>query len=235
MITSQTHQYVQTLRLYLVDMCRLSQRCVDYAIKAFQLRRPEMYVSARDNPNEVETLHHDAMELARDLLRMELSCESDLRFVVASMRICHALYRLSKSARQIVENGARLIHADAQLNCGELSKMGDLASRILRLSIDALLEEELELAVSALRIDEIDRLFPMAFYAWYTGSDLPIGPKTSFALSIMQGLMQIARQAHEIADAVVFWLSDTADVSCPRQSSVRGVERLTTPLEHFPF
>jgi hypothetical protein len=89
-------------------MCRLSQRCVDYAINGIQLGQPEIYANVRDNPSEMGTLQRDVTEYALDILNMEFACGNELRFAFSSLRIAQALQAMRKSAGEIAEESARI-------------------------------------------------------------------------------------------------------------------------------
>ena len=103
------HQYLQTLRLKLLDMSRVSQRAVDYSIKAYKLDSPEFRASVRDNTYEVHILHREITEIARDLMLMELPLESDVRFALSAVLICDALHSGHAQAVKIAANSRRLL------------------------------------------------------------------------------------------------------------------------------
>jgi hypothetical protein len=151
MTVTITHQYVQTLRLCLVDMCRLSHRCVDYAIKAFELGRPEIYANARENPSEMDTLQRDVTEYALEIINMEFACGDELRFAVSSLRIADALQAMCRSAGEIAEESIRMFDDCAEVASEGPGKIGDLAIRFVRLCTVALFEEAIGHAELVLR------------------------------------------------------------------------------------
>ena len=62
------HPYMRTLRLQLLDLSRISQRAVNYSIKAYTLDSPEFCANVRDSTHVVNILHREVTEIARDLL-----------------------------------------------------------------------------------------------------------------------------------------------------------------------
>jgi hypothetical protein len=109
----------QILRLNLLDIARVTQRGVNYAIKAytFKLGNLEFCTIVRDDTHETNVLHREITGLVRNLLAMELSGESDLRYILASERIANALRLVHSQAVEIAanskENSWRKLPADA--------------------------------------------------------------------------------------------------------------------------
>src|SRR5215469_14736375 len=85
------YQCVRSLRLQLLDMSRVSQRAVDYSIKACSLGSAEACTNVRDAADEINILHHEIIEISSELLLMDLPVESDLRFALSAARIGNAL------------------------------------------------------------------------------------------------------------------------------------------------
>lgn len=205
---SEIHQFRQTLRFHMLAMCRLSQRCVDYSIKALQMGRPAFCANVFENTYEMNVRHHDAMEIAQDLLLTGLSSDSDLRFASASMRICDVLQAVYITTSEIAEASSLLLKEDEEIDCAELTAMGDLANRLMRLCTVALFEEEIEHAEAALRMKTGERLVATSFYLWYRRISLKSPSIAECALSITDRLDQLIFHVHEMARAIVFWLED---------------------------
>jgi phosphate uptake regulator len=209
MTHSEIHQYTQTLRLHLLEMCRVSQRCVDYSIKAVQLGRLDFSVSMLNDPHEIKHLHQDAAEIAQDLLRTGLSHESSLRFVLASIRICDALQAIHKSALEIAE--AYLFRQEensSSTDCVDLATIGDTANRLMRFCTVALFEEEAGHAEAALRMDTGQRLVATTLYVWYRRVGLRSRSQIDFVQSTADRLDHLIWQMHEMARAIIYWLED---------------------------
>jgi phosphate uptake regulator len=208
-------QYIQTLRLQLLDMSRVSQRAVDYAIKAYKLDSPEFSANVRDSTYEVNLLHREITEVARDLLLMELPLESDARFALSAVLICDALHSVHAQAVKIAANSARRFENGHTLGCAGLTKMGEVVNCLMRLCIIALFDEEVAHAETVLSNRGVERLFESVFYDWYSNIDQRLRAQASPELAITKGLSQIAKETYEIADAVVFWLKGPDSGSTP--------------------
>lgn len=200
------HQHIQAVRLQLLDMSRLSQRAVDYSIKAYKLDSPEFRASVRDNTYEVNILHREISEIARDLMLMELPLESDVRFALSAVLICDAFHSIHAQAVKIAANSARLFENGHAPGCARLTRMGDIVNCLMRLCIIALFDEEVAHAETVLSNRGVERLFESVFYDWYRNDDQRLRTLTSHELAITKGLSQIAKETYEIADAIVFSL-----------------------------
>jgi phosphate uptake regulator len=200
------HPYLRTLRLQLLDMSRVSQRAVDYSIKAYTLDSPELCANVRDSTYEVNILHREVTEIARDLLLMELPLESDVRFALSAVLICDALHSGHEQAVNIAANSSRLLEDGRTPEWSGLTRMGEAVNCLTRLCIIALFDEEIVHAETVLRNRGVERVFESTFYDWYRNVDQRLRAQASYELAITKSLSQMAKEAYEIADAIVLWL-----------------------------
>jgi phosphate uptake regulator len=206
-----TYEYGQILRLHLLDMARETQRGVDYAIKAYKLGNPEFCAVVRAGTYDIDVLHREITGLVRDLLAMELPGESSLRCILASERIANAMRVVESQAVEIAANSMRIVENGGGLGCAELATMGDLVNSLVRLSVVALFEEDVEHAELVQRCSGVDRLFGSTFYDWYRTIDHTARAQAEFERAITKHLRHIALQTYEVAGAIVFWLDDSVD------------------------
>jgi len=202
-----THEYSQILRLKLLDLTRLTQRGVDYAIKAYKLADPEFCRSVREYTYEIDVLQPEIADLVRDLLAMEVPAESSLRYTLAAERIANALRIIHSHAVEIATNSMRIVENGGGLGCAELGTMGDFVNSLMRLTVVALFEEDLKQAELVQRCSGVGRLFESTFYDWYRTIDHKARAQAEFERAIAKHLRQIAPQTSEISGAIVFWLS----------------------------
>jgi len=118
-----TQEYRQILRFYLLDMAGVTQKGVDYAIKAYTLKlgNLESCTIVRDDTYEIDVLHREITGLVRDLLAVELSGESDLRYFLASERIANALRVVHSQAVEIAADSMLILDNGGGLGCAELT------------------------------------------------------------------------------------------------------------------
>lgn len=181
-----TREYSQVLRLHLLDIARVTQRSVDYAIKAYKLGNREFCTTVRECNYEIDALHREITEYVRELLAMELAGEADLRFVLASERIADALWVAHSQALDIAANSMRILENGGGLGCVELATMGDLVNSLVRLSVVALFEEEVGQAQFVRQCSGVGRLFESTFYDWYRTIDHAARAQAEFERAITQ-------------------------------------------------
>ncbi len=208
-----TQKYTQVLRLHLLDMAREAQRGVDYAIKAYKLGNPEFCTIVRECTCDIDVLHREITELVRDLLAMELPAESNLRYILASERIANAIRVVHGHVVEIAANSMRIVENGGGLGCAELATMGDLVNSLVRLSVVALFEEDIDHAEVVQRSSGVGRLFGSTFYDWYRTIDHSARAQAEFERAITKHLGCIALQTYEVAGAIVFWLDDCRSFS----------------------
>jgi phosphate uptake regulator len=212
-----TPKYTQALRLHLLDMSKLSLRAVDYAIKDYKLGSPEFCRYVCHDDRQVGELRHKITDLCRKLLVEELDAEPDVftreldldsegRFPLSALRICGALYATCTAAIEIAQNVMFLLEEASVPTYAALKKLCDLVNRLMCLCIVALFKKEIHHAEKVLQNREVARLLEQAFYNLRDDMNGQIAVPTDLELAITKSLGQIARQAHEIADAIVFWL-----------------------------
>jgi phosphate uptake regulator len=208
-----THQYAQSLRLHLLDMARVVQKCVDYAIKAYKFGNPEFCISSRECTYEIDLLYREISESVRDLLLMKLPGESELRCVLSSEQIANAMGEMHRHAIEIASYSMRIMENGGGLGCAELATMGDLVNSLVRLCVIALYEEDVEHADLVLRCSGMGRLFESTFYDWYRIIDHRARGQAECERALTKHLSRIACQTYEMAGAIVFWLDDSAKLA----------------------
>ena len=209
----EIHPCTQALRLHLLDMCRVSQKCVDYSIKALQCGRYDFYTTIVDTTFEMGSLHHDVKEIARDLMLTRLTSESDIRFVLTSVRISDALRAIQKEAFEIAEISL-LLQNEGEIDCADLTTTGDLANRLMRLCTVAIFEEEVAHAEAVLRATG-ERLVTTTASVWHRQFDRIPPSQAVCVLSIAERLDELIRQMREMARAIVFWIEGNKRESFP--------------------
>jgi phosphate uptake regulator len=229
-----SHQYIQVMRLHLFDMARICQRGVDYSIKAYQLGKSEWCLNVQSDAYEINTLHREIIEIGRDLMLMEISEESAIRFLLSADRICNALHAVHGSAVEIAANSVRMVENCRRVGCKVLISMGDFVNSLLRLCVVAMFEEGIEHAETALQSGGVEHQFAMMFFDWYRALDQGERTQAGYEVALTKHLSQIARQMHEVAEAILFWLKDPEPELAPDYTaslSVRVEDRRIDSLE----
>ena len=223
-------QHLQSLRLYLLDMSKLSQRAVDYATKGYRLGSPEFCRYVRRGDQQLSELRRNITDLCQklmphglgadsDALIDELAADSELRFPQSALRICTALHATSTASAEIAHHTMLLLEdADWVPGCEALEKVCYLVNRLMCLCIVSLYKRESQHAEAVLQNNDAVRLIERALHELRSDAARQAPIPAALELAITNSLRQIARQTNEIAEAIVFWLQDSR---CASPSIVR--------------
>jgi phosphate uptake regulator len=218
METTNIQQHIHVLRSELLAMARLTHRAVDYSIKAYQLGRPEFCRHASNSDDEAHKLHCSIADRGHVLLSSALPVDSDSRFVSSALRICSALHITYAAATGIAQDTMLSLKRERIAVSPAIEEMGQLVNCLVRLCIIALFNRQIKPAKTVLQIDGTGQWFDLAVYQSCRGPIQRTNAQARFELAIHKSLDQIAEQAHEIADAITFWLdgNDYIGVTCER-------------------
>ena len=197
---------IEVLRSDLLQMSRLSQRAVDYSIKAYQLGRPEFCQHVCNTEQDLRRLQRSIAERGHTLLADGLPVDSHSCLASFALRICSALDITYTAATGIAQN--TMLHLEDGRVAGSpaLEEMGHLVNSLVRLCTVALFKEEVQHAKTVLQNDGTGQWFDLAAYQAHSDPTQRTSAQARFELAISKSLGQIAEQAHEIADAIAFLL-----------------------------
>jgi phosphate uptake regulator len=199
-------EHIQAIRAPLLKMSRLSQRAVDYSIKAYELGSKEFCSHVIDSEHDFDELHRCIAFQCRQHLLTRSPFGSDSRFAWSALRICIALDSTYSAAAEIAQNTMFFLEDGHQSCSPALDELGRLVNRLTRLCTVALFEKEVRHAKTVLKNDEVGRWFKLAIYHANDDRTKWIDTQTALELAIAKNFEQIAEQAYEIADAIIFWL-----------------------------
>jgi hypothetical protein len=212
-------QQLQVLRLYLLDMSKLSQRAVDYATKGYRLGSPEFCRYVRRGDHQLGELRRNITDLCQKLVPLELApseatmdeltVDPEVRFPQSALRICDALQATCTASAEIAHHTMLLLEdADWAPGCEAMEKGCYLVNRLMCLCIIALFKRESQHAEAVLQNNDGVRLFERALHELHGDVSRRVAIPTALELAITNSLKQIASQTNEIAEAIIFWLED---------------------------
>jgi phosphate uptake regulator len=199
-------------------MARMCQRAVDYALKAYSLGSPECCRLVRNNKSEINQLHVHIEESIREILLMEISDALDLRFVLSADRLCDAFEEISVHADDLATTSMRLLESSRRIGCKELVSMGDVVNRLMRLCVVALFKEDLDYAETVLRSEGIECEFETRFFESVNALDRSDITEVVYEIVVADSLSRMARELREVANVIMFWLSDSEEEWVPCNS-----------------
>jgi len=214
-----TQKHTQALRLNLLDMSKLSQRAVDYAIKGYKLGSPEFCWHVRHGDSDLRELRHKITDRCREffmgldfdseVLMDQLAVDAEMRFHFSALQICDALHTTCTAAAEIAQNTMLLLENSCASGCVVLERLCHQVNRLMSLCVVALFKKEIRHAETVLQNQEVGRLFEQVYHKLRDDTNQRTDVAADLEFAITKSLGQIARHTQEIAEAIVYWLSGT--------------------------
>jgi phosphate transport system protein len=203
------HQQLAELKDKLLAMAALSQQALDSAVDAYLQRDPIVCQYVRENETAINVAQREVDEMAYELLAKEQPMAIDLRFILAVIKINGDLERIGDQAMSIAIRTQDLMGSEPTNLPVDIGGMGDYASRMIRTSIQSLLDGDAQVAEMVRDMDdEIDRMNRVA------QRDLTrviqerpqCTQQALHAILVSRNLERIADHATNIATDVIFWI-----------------------------
>ena len=202
-------QQLAELKDKLLGMAALAQQTVDSAVDAYIQRDQVLCHYVKQNETAINAAQRELDEMAYELLAKEQPMAIDLRFILAVIKINGDLERIGDQSMAIARRTRDIMKSEAVELPVNYAAMGEVAGRMIRTAILALLEGDARIADTVHEMDdEIDRMNRAAH------ADLlkMIQEKPQWTQQAMIGLMvsrgleRIADHAANIAADVIFWI-----------------------------
>jgi phosphate transport system protein len=212
---------VEGLKDRLLWMGSLAERSVHQAVHAVLEGDEKLAQTVLDEENAINELQIEIDDRVVHLLALQQLVAVDLRFVVAASRINNELERIGDQAVNIAQSADRIVRHPRVKPYVDLPRMSELAERMMRDSLDALVRRDVELARTVLaRDDQVDQLRDQIFrelLSYMMGDSSVVFPAFELVL-VAKNLERIADHATNIAEDVIYIVAGS-DVRHP------GVER----------
>ena len=203
------HQQLDALKDKLLAMAALAQQAVQTAVDAYLQRDAGLCQYVQDNEAAINLAHREVDEMAYELLAQEQPMAIDLRFILSVIKINSDLERIGDQAMGIARRTRDLLEYENTELPLDINSMGEVASRMIRTAIQALLDADALVADSVLTMDdEIDRMNRVArkglIGVIQETPDVTIQALNGILIS--RSLERIADHASNIAADVIFWV-----------------------------
>jgi phosphate transport system protein len=202
-------QQLADLKDKLLAMAALAQQGVEAAVEAYLQRNKGLCKFVKQNEAAINTAQRELDEMAYELLAKEQPMAIDLRFILAVIKINGDLERVGDQSMGIAKRTKDILQFDDVELPVDFAAMGEYATRMIRTSLQALLDGDARLADSVREMDdEIDRMNRRAH------ADLLklIEQKPHLTQQAMNGMLvsknleRISDHASNIATDVIFWI-----------------------------
>jgi len=219
-------QSLENLKEKLLVMAGLAEQATQRAIDAYRERDLSICQQVSRGEIDINILEREIDQAALDLLAMEQPMAGDLRFILSVIKINAELERVGNAARSIsdrVRNMQKMAAAELPVN---IPRMAELASAMVRQSLQSFIEADAEAARAVLTMDDaVDAMNKAAFKALIKimEEQSHLAPQALNALMISRALERVADHATNIAEDVVFWVQ--GDDVRHHKSLIKGMEQ----------
>ncbi|MFB3916366.1 MAG: phosphate signaling complex protein PhoU [Terriglobales bacterium] len=206
---SRFHQGLDELKSKLLAMGGQAEQAVDFAVRAYRERVPELCQKVFNNEAKINMAERDIDELALDLLAMQQPMAVDLRFILAVIKSNADLERVGDQAVNIAQRVMDLIALPQVELAADIPQMAAIAAQMIRDALEAFVSGNADLAQKVLETDDtVDRMNQEIFIAMdKTMKESPeLHRQALDTIIIARNLERVADHATNIAEDVIFWV-----------------------------
>jgi len=201
---------LEALQGRLLEMGGLAEERVRAALHGLVQRDPAAIDKVLSGDEPVNQLHIEVDNRCFRLLALHQPMATDLRAIVAAVKINTDLERVGDLAVNIAEASKRYIGHAPVKQLIDIPQMGDIAQAMLRDALDAYVKQDSELATKVLNEDDrLDSLKTQVFRDLLTHmlqNQSTVEPSLDLIL-VSRHLERIGDHATNIAEDVIFMVS----------------------------
>jgi phosphate transport system protein len=214
MMRSRFQLGLDELKERLLEMGGMAEAAVELAADSYRKRDGRLAQQVFEREKMINQSERTIDEMAVDLLAMQQPMATDLRFVLAVLKINSDLERVGDLAVNIAQRSLDLAQEPEVEIPVDIARMTTAVSTMVRRALESFLSAKAEVAQAVLEMDNIvDRMKDEAFInlvAQMKNNPDNVRPYLDVLL-ITRSLERIADHATNIAEDVIFWVSG-ADV-----------------------
>jgi len=201
---------LEALHGRLLEMGGLAEERVRIAVRGLVTRDAESIETSLRGDEPINRLHIEIDDRAFRLLALHQPMATDLRSIVAAVKINTDLERVGDLAVNIAEAAKRYVTHPPVKKLIDIPRMGDIAQAMLRDALDSYVHRDVTLAHSVLdRDDELDSLKTQVFRELLTymlQDPATVQPSLDLVL-VSRHLERIGDHATNVAEDVIFMVS----------------------------
>jgi phosphate transport system protein len=198
---------LQELRERLLAMGSVAETMIHKSVKALVSRDGALVQAVLAHEEEMDLFCIDIDDRAFTLLALHQPMASDLRFLVAAIKINSDLERIADQTVSIALRAQALITQPEVKPLIDIPRMASLAQEMVRKSLDAFVRRDPELARSVIESDDdVDSLRDQVFreLLTYMMADTATIPRALALILVSRNLERIADHATNIAEDVIY-------------------------------
>ncbi|PYM61445.1 MAG: phosphate transport system regulatory protein PhoU [Candidatus Rokuibacteriota bacterium] len=198
---------LQTVRERLLAMGSVAETMIRQSVRALVEREESLVQTVLTHEEEMDLLCIEIDDRCFTLLALQQPMASDLRFLVASIKINSDLERIADQAVSIALRAQSLITQPEVKPLIDIPRMATLAQDMVQKSLDAFVRRDTELARRVIEADdEVDSLRDQVFRELlvYMMADTATIPRALALILVSRNLERIADHATNIAEDVIY-------------------------------
>jgi phosphate transport system protein len=198
---------LDSLKTMLMKMGSMAEENFHNAIRALTERNTLLADEVIQNDQRVDALELEIDNAVVDILALQKPVASDLRLIIAGLKINNDLERISDHAVNIAQSVLTLLKSSAFTTYLEIPRMTDISRSMLRDALDSFLHLEPGKARAVLtrddQIDDLNRSNALQVIGWIHEKNLPVETGLDL-IRISRNLERVADLSTNIAEEVVF-------------------------------
>lgn len=201
------HREIDRLKSRILELGALVEDSLRKAITSVSQRNNALANEVIDGDDDIDRMEVDIEEECLEILARYQPVASDLRFIIAVLKLNNDLERIGDLAVNIAQRANNLSPEAPGVIPYDFVGMAEKVQQMLKGALDALVNKDTELARKVHASDEeIDRIHREVYRKVYEGIDLsPRDARTLIPmLTIARHLERIADHATNIAEDVIY-------------------------------
>lgn len=206
-MTSILHKELGRLKERLLALTALVEENVQFSVKALEERDVALAERLIKADEEVNRLEVDLEEECLKVLALHQPVASDLRMIVAVLKINNDLERIADQAVNICERALAVSESPHAVCPLELDRMAEKVIDMLEKALDALVNTDPQLARTVLELDEeVDTIHSQNYQAFkdYVRQNPETVDSVLNYLTVSRHLERVADLATNIAEDVIY-------------------------------
>ena len=207
MLRSEFHADLQKLQDDLLNLGSMVEKATIKAIDALKTRDLSLSRQVIEEDDVIDDIRYEIEARCEDLIAKQQPLATDLRLIIAIMHIVGELERIGDYAEGVAKISLAMGDEAPLKPLIDIPRMAQKASLMTRQSLDALVERDVDLAITVAESDdEVDALYDQIFRELVTFmiEDPRTIQRATYLLWVAHDLERIADRATNIAERVVY-------------------------------
>lgn len=201
-------QELKDLNKEILKMGTLAEEVIYKSVESLKNRDKELAKSVIANDNYIDKLELDIDEKCIDLIARYQPMARDLRFITTGMKINEELERIADIAVDIAQRTLEIVDKPLLKPLEDIPKLTLLAQNMVKMSIDAFVNRDIEVAKEVLSLDpeadNLRNLIQKELVEDYMSKNSSTVPRAVQLLLITRFLERICDHTTNIAEDVIY-------------------------------